>query len=347
MSNDRRGGQRGSNSGGSGAGNGARNGARNGDGPRGGQRGGSGGGNDGRGGGANRAGNSGRGGYRDGGRSGSNEQRGDFSDRGRGRDSDEFDEYSSQSPERERGLGGDQVEGVNAVRELLRADRRDVRELLISVGRENSPAIEEIIELAREQRVRVREVGATQMEAVARSESPQGVIALASSIEPVDIDALLEDPKAFIVVLDGVTDPGNLGAVMRTAEQAGATGFVLPKHRSARLTPSAMKAAAGAAEWLPIAQTAGVPSFLERAKRAGVWSVGLDADGDVDVNEIPVADAPIVIVLGAEGSGLSRLTRGRCDLIASIPTFGHLDSLNVSAAAAVACFAVARRRGRE
>jgi len=244
-------------------------------------------------------------------------------------------------------LGGDQVEGVNAVRELLRADRRDVRELLISVGRENSPAIEEIIELAREQRVRVREVGATQMEAVARSESPQGVIALASSIEPVEIDALLEDPRAFIVVLDGVTDPGNLGAVMRTAEQAGATGFVLPKHRSARLTPSAMKAAAGAAEWLPIAQTAGVPSFLERAKRAGVWSVGLDADGDVDVSEIPVADAPLVIVLGAEGSGLSRLTRGRCDLIASIPTFGHLDSLNVSAAAAIACFAVARRRGQE
>lgn len=244
-------------------------------------------------------------------------------------------------------MGGDQVEGVNAVRELLRADRRDVRELLISVGRENSLAIEEIIELAREQRVRVREVGATQMEAVARSEAPQGVIALASSIEPVEIDALLEDPRAFIVVLDGVTDPGNLGAVMRTAEQAGATGFVLPKHRSARLTPSAMKAAAGAAEWLPIAQTSGVPSFLERAKRAGVWSVGLDADGDVDVNEIPVADAPIVIVLGAEGSGLSRLTRGRCDLIASIPTFGHLDSLNVSAAAAVACFAVARRRGRE
>jgi 23S rRNA (guanosine2251-2'-O)-methyltransferase len=324
MSNDRRGGQRGSNSSGNSAGNRAGNSA------------------------GNRAGNnSGRGGYRDGGRKGSNEQRGDFSDRGRGRDSDGFDDYSSQPPERERGLGGDQVEGVNAVRELLRADRRDVKELLISVGRENSPAIEEIIELAREQRVRVREVGATQMEAVARSESPQGVIALASSIEPVEIDALLEDPRAFIVVLDGVTDPGNLGAVMRTAEQAGATGFVLPKHRSARLTPSAMKAAAGAAEWLPIAQTSGVPSFLERAKRAGVWSVGLDADGDVDVNEIPVADAPLVIVLGAEGSGLSRLTRGRCDLIASIPTFGHLDSLNVSAAAAVACFAVARRRGQE
>jgi len=320
MSNDRRGGERGSNSSGKRAGSSS----------------------------GNRAGNnSGRGGYRDGGRKGSNEQRGDFSDRGRGRDSDGFDDYSSQPPERERGLGGDQVEGVNAVRELLRADRRDVKELLISVGRENSPAIEEIIELAREQRVRVREVGATQMEAVARSESPQGVIALASSIEPVEIDALLEDPRAFIVVLDGVTDPGNLGAVMRTAEQAGATGFVLPKHRSARLTPSAMKAAAGAAEWLPIAQTSGVPSFLERAKRAGVWSVGLDADGDVDVNEIPVADAPIVIVLGAEGSGLSRLTRGRCDLIASIPTFGHLDSLNVSAAAAIACFAVARRRGQE
>lgn len=244
----------------------------------------------------------------------------------------------------ERGLGGDQVEGINAVRELLRAHRRPIREVLVAVGGDEAGPRAEIVELAHEGGVRVREVSATQLLALARSEAPQGVIARAAPIEPVDVDRLLADPRGFLVALDGVTDPGNLGAVMRTAEMAGATGIVLPKHRSARLGPSTMKAAAGAAEWLPVAQAAGLPAFLDRARRAGVWSVALDMDGDADLHDLAVADGPIVLVLGAEGRGVARLTRQRCDLVASIETHGHLDSLNVSAAAAVACFAVARRR---
>jgi 23S rRNA (guanosine2251-2'-O)-methyltransferase len=171
------------------------------------------------------------------------------------------------------------------------------------------------------------------------------VIARAEPLAPAKLDELLADPEAFLVALDGVTDPQNLGAVLRTAEVAGATGAVLPRHRSAHLTPAAVKAAAGAIEHLPIALVPGVPHLLERASRAGVWTVGLDGAGKTPVFELEVADRPIVLVLGAEGRGLSRLTRQRCDVVASIPMRGRLASLNVAAAAAVACFEVVRRRG--
>ena len=131
---------------------------------------------------------------------------------------------------------------------------------------------------------------------------------------------------------------------MRSAETAGATGIVLATHRVAGLTPAVAKAAAGALEHLPVAFVSGVPGALDRAKRAGVWCAGLDADGDQSLFELSVADAPLVLVLGAEGRGLSRLARARCDVIVSIPMHGHIESLNVSAAAAVACTEIARRR---
>ena len=110
------------------------------------------------------------------------------------------------------------------------------------------------------------------------------------------------------------------------------------------LTPAVAKAAAGALEYLPVAFVSGVPGALDRARRAGVWCAGLDADGEQSLYELSVADAPLVLVLGAEGSGLSRLARARCDVVASIPMHGHIASLNVSAAAAVACTEIARRR---
>ena len=245
----------------------------------------------------------------------------------------------------ERGLGGDQVEGRNAVRELLRARRRPVRELWI-VPTRDAPVLDEILELAEGARVRVRRVTTEELAARARTESPQGVLARAEPVVPAELDALLERPDAFLVALDGVTDPGNLGAVLRSAETAGVTGVVVPRHRSARLSPAAVKAAAGAVEYLPIATTSGVPALLERTRRVGVWSVGLDARGDSDLFALDIADRPLVLVLGAEGRGLSRRARDRCDLLARIPMYGTLESLNVAAAAAVACHAIARLRQR-
>jgi 23S rRNA (guanosine2251-2'-O)-methyltransferase len=238
---------------------------------------------------------------------------------------------------------GQQIEGRRAVRELLVAGRRRVHEVLLAGG-DDSPELAELESLARDAGARVKQVPSDLIERRARTGAPQGVIAFAAPVPAADLEGLLADPDAFVVALDGVTDPQNLGAVMRSAETAGATGIVLATHRAAGLTPAVAKAAAGALEHLPVAFVSGVPGALERAKRAGVWCVGLDANGDQSVFDLSVADAPLVLVLGAEGRGLSRLARTRCDVIASIPMRGHIESLNVSAAAAVACTEIARRR---
>jgi 23S rRNA (guanosine2251-2'-O)-methyltransferase len=142
-----------------------------------------------------------------------------------------------------------------------------------------------------------------------------------------------------------VTDPGNLGALLRSAEGAGATGVVLPKHRTVHVTPTVAKAAAGAVEHLPMAVVPGLPAALSRAKQLGCWIVGLDDASDRSLFELEdLGREPVVLVLGAEGSGLSRLVRSRCDIVVSIPMRGHLSSLNVAAAAALACYEVARQR---
>jgi 23S rRNA (guanosine2251-2'-O)-methyltransferase len=200
-----------------------------------------------------------------------------------------------------------------------------------------------LFELAR-RRSQVRPVTREQLEARAKTDAPQGVLALADAVVPVDLDVLAEQPMALLVALDGVTDPGNLGAVLRSAETAGATGVLIPKHRSAHLSPAAVKAAAGAVEHVPIAVVPGIPAALEQLRRSEVWVVGLDAGGTSDVFSLNVAGAALALVLGAEGAGLARLTRERCDVIVSIPMRGELESLNVAAAAAVACHAIAHLR---
>lgn len=244
--------------------------------------------------------------------------------------------------ERREGLGGDQVEGRHAVRELLAAGRRRVRTVWLSNAAEPSPLLDEIAELAGRT---LRLTSPERIASLARTEAPQGVVAFAEPIPEADLAELLDDPGAFLVALDGVTDPGNFGAVLRSAETAGATGVIVPRHRAAAVTPSVTKAAAGAVEHVPIALVSGIPAALERASRAQVWSVGLDGDASVSLYDLDVVDQPILLVLGAEGRGLARLTRERCDVLARIPMHGHVESLNVAAAAAVTCHEVARRRG--
>jgi 23S rRNA (guanosine2251-2'-O)-methyltransferase len=230
------------------------------------------------------------------------------------------------------------------VRELLAAGTRTVHDVWVSGDAEPAPILEEIATLADRSGVELHRVPIEQIERTARTDAPQGVVASAAPLPAADLDALLAAPDAFVVALDGVTDPQNLGAVLRTAETMGATGAVLARHRAVGITPTVAKAAAGAIEHLPIAFVSGIPSALEQSRRAGVWSVGLDAGGDTTIFDVAVADQPLVLVLGAEGRGLSRLTRSRCDVVASIPMRGHISSLNVSAAAAIACAAIARVR---
>ncbi|MGO9195629.1 MAG: 23S rRNA (guanosine(2251)-2'-O)-methyltransferase RlmB [Acidimicrobiales bacterium] len=270
-------------------------------------------------------------------------------------------------------VGGEQVEGRQAVRELLSAGKRAVSEVWLIEGTDPAPILGEIDNLARGRHVPVRMVSPRKLDSVRRTEAPQGVVAFAEPLESHDLTELVmreyehehehgkksqdDDsenleggaavagrPGAFLVVVDGVTDPQNLGAILRSAECAGATGAVLPRHRAVHVTAAVTKAAAGAVEHLPIALVAGIPSALQELERLGVRTVGLDERGDRSVFDLDLGSDPVALVLGAEGRGLSPLSRRRCDLLARIPLHGAIPSLNVSTAAAVACFEVARGR---
>jgi len=146
------------------------------------------------------------------------------------------------------------------------------------------------------------------------------------------------------VALDGVTDPGNLGALLRSAEGSGVTGVILPRHRAVHVTPAVTKAAAGAVEYVRIALVGGLPTAIGQLNDAGVWTIGLDGSVPTSLYSLPLGDQPVCLVFGAEGKGLSRLVRERCSQLAAIPLGGQLNSLNVAAAAAVACFEIARQR---
>lgn len=238
-------------------------------------------------------------------------------------------------------LGGEHVEGRRAVLELLRAGRRRVHTVSVSSGVRDDPLLDEIRDRAGDA---LRVVTPERIDSLARSDAPQGVVAIAAPLRPAEIDELLGAADAFLVALDGVSDPRNLGAVARAAETAGATGLIVPRHRGPRVTAVVAKAAAGAIEHLPIALVGGIPTMLEQARRAGCWTVGLDEGGDRSLFDLDLADQRLVLVLGSEGRGLARLTRARCDVLASIPMRGAIESLNVSAAAALACHEIARRR---
>ncbi len=232
--------------------------------------------------------------------------------------------------------------------ELLRANQRAVRSLLMAEGMDPAPILDEIEALASKRRVRVEYVSRKRIDTVARTDGAQGVVALARPLDETSLETLCE-PSArgrvpFLMVLDGITDPHNLGALLRSAECAGVTGVVLPRHRSAHLSPTVTKVAAGAIEYLPMALVPGIPNALQRLTSAGVWTIGLDSAAPRPFYELSLGSEPVALVLGSEGKGLAALTRKRCDALGAIPQQGTLSSLNVATAGAIACFDVARRR---
>ena len=236
------------------------------------------------------------------------------------------------------------------MRELLIAERRKVHEVWISAELEGDAAVADIVEIAAARRVPLLHVARARLEREARSEAPQGVLAHAAEIPEADLGELLRvGPGAgtppFLVAVDGVTDPGNLGAIIRSCDGAGVSGVLLPRHRSVHVTPTVAKASAGAVEYVPMALVPGLPAALKQLSERGIWVVGLDDGADRSLYEIgPLATEPVCVVLGAEGAGLSRLVRERCDSIVGIPMAGHVSSLNVSTAAAIALYEVARSR---
>lgn len=248
----------------------------------------------------------------------------------------------------DKGLGGEQVEGRQAVRELLLAQRRKVHEVWISADLQDTDSVEDIVAIATANRVPIAWVARKKLEAAARSEAPQGVLALAASLPEADLGRFLRrrgSHAPFLVAVDGVTDPGNLGAIVRSCDGAGVDAVVVPRHRAVHVTPTVAKSSAGAVEHVPIALVAGLPSALQRMRDAGIWVIGLDDAADRSLFEIDdLAVDGVCVVLGAEGAGLSRLVRERCDMIVGIPMHGRLSSLNVSAAAALATYEIARHR---
>lgn len=243
-------------------------------------------------------------------------------------------------------LGGDQVEGRRAVLELLSAGKRRVRKVRVAEGQEPSPQLDEIERLASRRGIPLETVPRVRLDSDAKTFAPQGVIATAAPVELFELGQLATPRRGnpFLLVVAGVTDPQNLGALLRSAACAGVTGVVLARHRAAHLSPSVVKVAAGAVEHLSFCVVGGIPAALSELTRAGVFAIGLAADGDRSIYDLRLGDAPVALVVGGEERGLAPLVRRRCDEVVAIPQPGGVASLNVAAAGTIACFEVARGR---
>ncbi len=238
----------------------------------------------------------------------------------------------------------EQIEGRHPVREAL-VSGRAIRKVLVS--RTARGSLQEIVGLARGRRVLVQEVDTRWLDRIARTRSHQGVIALASARPLWDLDDLLaratEREAPFVVLLDGIQDPQNTGAIIRVAEAAGVHGVVLPTRRASGLTAAVARASAGAVEHLPVAQVVNLTRTIADLKTRGLWIVGADPQGEdlFGTELLP----PLAVVIGAEGRGLSRLVRESCDRLVRVPLAGRVASLNAATAAAVILFEI-RRQGQ-
>ena len=238
------------------------------------------------------------------------------------------------------------IEGRNAVTEALRAGVA-IDKIFIAKG-ETDRTLGHIASTARAAGVVVVDADRRKLDHMSRTHSHQGVIALASVREYATVDSMLaaaekKGEKPLLVVCDELSDPHNLGAVIRTAECAGAHGVIIPKRRSAGLTAIVGKTSAGAVSYLPVARVANLSATLKELKDKGVWVFGTAAEGTTSLYEADLKGAA-AIVIGNEGEGMSRLVRENCDFLVSIPMKGHISSLNASAAAAILLYEAVRQR---
>lgn len=232
--------------------------------------------------------------------------------------------------------------GLNPVVEALRSHPARIR--WIAVSRGPSDRLRRVVEEARQAGVPLRQSDRQRLDRlVPKGAVHNGVVAEVSSAEYADFETVVAQPQCRLVVfLDGIRDPQNLGAVLRVADALGVDLVVVPEHESAGLTAAAVKASAGASEWIPVAQVTNLSRAIERLKDLGFWIYGTDAEGD------PVTSVELTgrlgIVLGSEQSGMRRNVRAHCDGVLAVPLRGHLESLNVSTAAAIVLWEIARRR---
>lgn len=233
---------------------------------------------------------------------------------------------------------GRRVEGAHAVRAALAVGRV----LSISVERRRMAGLADLLSAAEAASIEVTIVD--DVRPLAETTAPQGIVAECAPLELASLDDLATAGRPALVVLDHLEDPHNVGAIARTAAAAGMTGMIVSSVRSAPLGATAFKAAVGALERLPVAVVSSIPAALQRLRAGGVWIVGLDAQSDASLFGLDLLTEPVAIVVGAEGTGLARLVKESCDVMASIPMDTATESLNASVAAALASFEVARVR---
>lgn len=237
------------------------------------------------------------------------------------------------------------IMGRNGVREALRSGRSIDR---ILVTKEQDGSLGELVNMARDRNIQLREVDRAKLDELCmpfghgnKPGNHQGIVAQVPGVDYCEVEDILAVAKArgeapFLILLDGIEDPHNLGSILRSAECAGAHGVILPKRRSASLTAAACKASAGAVEYIKVARVANLVEAMRRLKRQGIWLAGADMQGaPMDRADLK---GPLGLVIGSEGSGLGKLVQESCDFLVSIPMSGHLDSLNAAVAAAILMF---------
>jgi 23S rRNA (guanosine2251-2'-O)-methyltransferase len=233
--------------------------------------------------------------------------------------------------------------GRRPVLESLRSGQ-SIQRVFIAAGLERSGALDEIRSRARHAGIPVAVMPRAEIDRLSDGGNHQGVVAHTARYRYAPLEEMLGSESPSLLFLDGVTDPHNVGALIRSAGAAGLDGVVLPTRRSAGVTAAVRRVAAGAAEVVPVARVPNLGRALEEAKSAGVWVVGLDEAGEADVWSSNLLEPPVALVLGAEGKGLSRNVVAHCDGVVRIPMHGSIASLNVSVAGGIAMFEIARRR---
>lgn len=246
-------------------------------------------------------------------------------------------------------LPDDILIGRNAVTEALKNTMR-VNRLLIAEGaqtKNGDGSIPEIIALAKEKKVKFETVPRETIEGIACGHRHQGVLAYVAPVEYADLDKVINEAAAkenpLLILLDGIEDPHNLGAILRTADAVGADGVLLPRHHSVPLNATVAKTSAGAIEYVPVARIGNIAQTLKELKDKGFWVYGADMDGDCDYDKANFT-GPVVLIIGSEGHGIARLTRENCDTIVSLPMVGRINSLNASVAGAILMYEVSRQR---
>lgn len=240
------------------------------------------------------------------------------------------------------------IYGVNPVRELLRAGGEGLSELWLLEGGDRGRAFADLARLARERGAKVREAPRERLDRLSGTDRHQGVVAVVADYRYRELDELIEAAATagtppLLVVLDGIEDPHNLGAIIRSAHALGAHGVVIPKDRAVGITAVAAKASAGAVEHLPVARVTNLSQALEKLKEAGLWTVATAADGADELTAVDLT-LPTALVIGSEGGGVRPLVRRTCDRSARIPMHGKVGSLNASNAAAIALYEALRQR---